>query len=68
MLFSRGFNPGQGYERLVLDRPDIVEGLHREYLDAARTFLGTDVAARWHHRVWGPEIGELLARLINRSG
>lgn len=55
------------YRALLTFLRDMDEIVHRRYLDAARNFLGTDAAARWHHRVWGPEIGELLARLINRS-
>src|SRR4051794_12403516 len=65
--------PGRAHEVLVLNRPDIVEGVHESMLDAGADVVETDTfqASRLKLAEWGlgeaaPEINQRAAELARR--
>lgn len=56
-LFARGAEPDQGVERLNFLNPDLVLGLHREYIDAGSQVIETNTYAanRLHLARYGAE-------------
>lgn len=45
MLFSKGIGPGQCYEYLSISQPEIIAGLHKEYIDAGADIIETNTFA-----------------------
>jgi 5-methyltetrahydrofolate--homocysteine methyltransferase len=68
MLQERGLKPGQSPEELNLTMPDVVAGVHREYVEAgadiivANTFGGS--RAKLAHYGLEGELGEINARAV----
>src|SRR5207253_4333206 len=59
--------PGRAHEALVLNRPDVIEGVHASFLDAGADVVQTDTfqASRLKLDEWG--LGEHTLE-INRRG
>jgi homocysteine S-methyltransferase len=45
MLFSKGIDPAQCYEYLSISQPEIIAGLHKEYIDAGADIIETNTFA-----------------------
>ncbi len=50
-LFARGLSTGDAPERMNLDRPDVVEGLHRSYINAGADIVLTNTFGANRHRL-----------------
>src|ERR671923_1463332 len=66
--------PGRCHEALVLNRPDVIEGVHASMLDAGARVLETDTfqASRLKLDEWGlgdhtPEINRRAAEIARRA-
>lgn len=74
MLYSRGINPQQCYEYLNIEQPQIIEDLHRSYLDAGADIIETNTfaanssqLAKFGYGKLVPAINEAAARIARKA-